>query len=219
MPGKEVWITEWGAFEPASTLGDQPATFDGMWLHMIARGMLAQLRHKEVTVSTPHALFAQGNLMSAFRRASAPDQSGKLNDLGSSGGPGGGYVPINFAGVVAWFCEASRGPDAHYQRITVQGAQRIRANGTIPGEGFNDVDACLIRKGPERTLFIHNAWKTPARVDLSGLGVPAQARAEAVETPNVLASLQAALPAARPLAVGAGVTAPAHSLARIRWRA
>jgi hypothetical protein len=219
MPGKEVWITEWGAFEPASTLAGAPVTFDGMWLHMITRGLLAQLRHKEVTVSTPHALFAQGNLMSAFRRNGAPDMSGRANNMSGAGRGGGGYTPINFAGVVEWFCEASRGPDAHYQRVAIEGAQRIAAQGTIPGEGFLDLDAALLRRGRERTLFIHNVWKTPAQADVSAVVDPRdRTAADLVETPDLLASLQGAAPRPRSLPTpGPTLELPPHSLARIRW--
>jgi hypothetical protein len=222
MPDKEVWITEWGAFEPASTFDGAPVVFDGMWLHMIARGALAMLRHKEVTVSTPHALFAQGNLMSAFRRTGAPVVGAAANDLGgrspAPGGPGGGYAPINATGVLAWIAEASRGPDAHYQRLMAQGARRITAHGTVPGEAFADVDACLFRRGRTHTLFVHNAWSAPRCIDLADVTpTGAATTADLVETPDLLANLQGSAPAARSLAAGAAITVPAHALMRIRW--
>src|SRR5262249_27063065 len=66
---KEIWITEGGTSEPAATFGSTQAHYNGLWLHMQARSILAFARHKEVTVLNHHALFAQGNLMSAFRRA------------------------------------------------------------------------------------------------------------------------------------------------------
>ncbi len=221
MPGKEIWITEWGAFEPSSTLAGVPVTFDGMWLHMITRGLLAQLRHKEVTVSTHHALFAQGNLMSTFRRDGAPDQTGRANDLGGAGGsPAGGYSPINAAGVIAWFCEASRGPDAHYQRVAVQGSNRIAAASTVAGEGFRDLEAGMFRVGRARTLFVHNAWKTSVQLDISDLvGSDAQATTDLIETPNLLASLQRATPTPRAVTTASRLVAPPHSLLRIRWSA
>lgn len=220
MPGKEIWVTEWGAFEPSATLGDAHVAFDGMWLHMIVRGLMAMLRRKEVTVSTPHALFAQGNLMSAFRRAGVDATPGGRADLGGAGGPPGGYVPINSAGVLHWFCDAARGPDAHYRRLSADGSQRIAASGTIAGEGFRDVEAALFRVGRDHTLFIQNAWKTAAEIDLSEIvDARTPASGDLVETPELLGSLQTAAPQPRALAAGPRVVAPAHSLVRLRWRA
>lgn len=202
MPGKEIWITEWGAFEPAGTFSGVQVKFDGMWLHMVTRGLLAQLRHKEVTISTHHALFASGNLMSAFTRA------------------GAGFTAINATGVIQWFCDASRGPDAHYRAVAVEGARRIAGESTVPGETFRDVDAALLRVGKAHTLFVHNAWKVPVQLDLEGV-VPtgASVSADVIQTPELLASLQSAAPTPRALPAGLRLLAPPHSLVRVRWSA
>lgn len=202
MPGKEIWVTEWGAAEPASLFGGPPVRFDGMWLHMIIRGLLAQLRHKEVTISTPHAMFASGNLMSAFRRAPQ------------------GYLPINFAGVVGWFCEAMRGPDAHYTQVSAEGSIRIAAQSTYPGEGFRDVAAGLFRVGRRRTLFVQNAWSKPQRIDLAQLvGAGGGLRIDLLETPDLLDSLQDRAPDPRPAPAAQQVLAPPYSLLRATWEA
>jgi hypothetical protein len=105
MPGKEVWMTEWGPFESAQTLGGAPAFFSGMWLHMITRCQMAMLRHPQVTMANCHAGFFQGNMMSGWVRDGA-----------------GGYDQINASSVLHWFFTASRGPDAHYQRLAIEGA-------------------------------------------------------------------------------------------------
>lgn len=218
MPGKEIWVTEWGSFEPSATLGAAKVQFDGMWLHMIARGLFAQLRRREVTVSTHHALFAQGNLMSAFRRTRMdpnPDPG-----LGGRGGPPGGYVPINAASVIQVFCDASRGPDAHYQRLTAEGSERIAASGTVAGEGFRDVEAARLRVGKAHTLLVQNAWHVPIEVDVSALvDAKAPVTGDVIETPDLLAGLQMATPQPHALAAGPRFTAPAHSLVRLRWNA
>jgi hypothetical protein len=220
MPGKEIWVTEWGAFEPSSTLGGVPVQFDGMWLHMIVRGLFAQLRHREVTISTPHALFANGNLMSAFRRANAPDAGARPAELGGNGGATGGYVPINFAGVVAWFGEAMRGPDAHYTRLAAEGSRRIAAETTYPGEGFRDVEAGLFRVGRRHTLLVQNAWDTPQRIDLAAvLGSGGDVRIDLIETPKLLESLQRQTPAPREIPASPQIDAPPYSLVRVRWSA
>lgn len=204
VPGKEIWLTEWGGYDRAATFDGLRMPFSAMWLHQITRAMLAQLRHREVTVSNYHALFVRGDMGSVFRK----DADGR-------------YAPVNSAGVLSWFFHAARGPDAHYQRLGAQGSQRIAAQGTIPGEGFRDVDACLLRQGKRRTAFVHNAWSGAREIDLSDL---VRARtpilAECVQTPDLMASLQEAAPAPARLALTDRlVTVPAYSLTRFTWEA
>lgn len=202
MPGKEVWITEWGAYEPLALAGKAEVAFDGLWLHVITRSLLAMLRHPEVTVCTNHSLFCDGNLMSAFRKDDA-----------------GAYIPINATGIINWFCDASRGPGAHYQALAIEGSRRVTANGTIRDEGFQDVAACLFHKDPGRsTLFIQNAGTTAKEVDLSGIlpsGPPVAA--EFVETADLLASLQQHAPEARSTKAATVMRLPPVSIARLAW--
>jgi hypothetical protein len=200
MPGKEIWVTEWGGFEMQNTFAGAGIKFSGLWLHQIVRGLLAMSRRPEVTVSNYHALFARGDLSSLFRPV------------------GGGYAPVNAAGILTWFFEASRGPDNHYQRVIVDGAARIAAQGNIPGEDFGDVEAALFRQARKRTLFVHNAWKAARTIDLSMLAAPGTPMwAEVVETPDLLASFQEAAPTSRPLDIAGGLIAPAHSLVKVTW--
>jgi hypothetical protein len=204
VPGKEVWLTEWGGYDSAATFQGLKMSFTGMWLHQITRAMLAALRHRQVTVSNYHALFVRGDMGSVFRR----DADGR-------------YVPVNAAGVLSWFFHAARGPDAHYQRLSAAGSTRIVADGTIPGEGFRDIDAALFRQGRRRTLFVHNAGTAPREVDISGLvGAQPPLAAETVETPDLLASLQDTAPKPHTAALdGRTLSAPAVSLTRMTWSA
>jgi hypothetical protein len=201
MPGKEVWVTEWGAYEPRALAHGAPVSFDGTWFHATVRAILTMLRHPQVTVATNHSIFCDGNLMSAFRSAA------------------GGYVPINASGAIAWFCAASRGPDAHHRRVVVDGARRVVAAGTIAGESFADVEACLMRRGVEHTLFVHNAGQESQRIDLSRVS-PSDATltGQEIATPDLLASLQEAAPEPVTLAPRRGtVEVSGYSLARITW--
>ncbi len=204
MPGKEIWVTEWGGFETENTLGTSNVKFDGMWLHQVTRSLMSQLRRREVTVSNYHALFARGDMSSVLKV-----------------GPGEPkYTPVNSAGVLHWFFAATRGPDAHYQRVRVEGSQRIAAHGTIDGEGFRDVEAALLRQGRRRTLFVHNAWDTPHGLNLGDLvGATTPLIADVVATPDLLKVYHDGVPAVTPLPTQRGVTAPAHSLTRVRWTA
>jgi len=202
MPGKEIWMTEWGAFEAAQTLGGASAYFSGMWLHQVTRGQLSILRHPRVVLSNFHSAFASGNIMSTFTRAN------------------GDYVPINAASVIHWFFTASRGPDAHYQRLEVEGAERISANGTVPGERFWDVEAGIFRRGKEHVLLVHNAWKTPRQIDLSLVIAPdTPIAAETIATPDLLVDLEKGTPVPQPLPTTPVLEVPPYSLTRVSWSA
>jgi hypothetical protein len=205
MPGKEIWVTEWGGFEPENTFSGTKVLFDGMWLHQVVRSMLAQLRRPEVTVSNYHALFARGDLTSIFRPTDGPER----------------FAPVNAASELSWFFAASRGPDAHYQRVLVEGARRISASGTLAGEGFRDTEAAFFRQGRRRTLFVHNAWNTIRTVDLSGLLAPNVPRqAEIIQTPDLLVHYHDSAPQPQSLSVdGVVLQSPAYSLTRITWSA
>jgi hypothetical protein len=203
MSGKEIWVTEWGAFEPGATFGGAQVHFDGIWFHLVARAMLAYLRRPAVTVATYHASFFSGNLMSTFRRVPTPER----------------YAPINAAGLQRWFHQASRGPGVSYQALEVEGSRRIEANGTMPGEGFRDVEAALFRKSGGTTLLIHNAWRDPKRIDLSAVAAGATPTSvETMETPELTKSLEEELVPVRDLEPAAVIEVPPHSVTRVLWR-
>jgi hypothetical protein len=220
MPGKEIWITEWGAFEPAATLGAAQAEFNGLWLHVLARCLFAMLRFPQVTVSTLHALFFSGNTMSAFRRAASPGQDGSTSGAGAGSSATGAYVAINGTELYSWFLDASRGPGATYQRMTAEGATTIRSDrGTLPGEAFLDVEAGLFARGSGRTLLVQNGWSSPKQVDLSGLvGSASSLTADIIKT-DLTESYQVNRPSVRTMPAGPVIDLPAYSIARVRWMA
>lgn len=200
MPDKEIWVTEWGAYEPRALLHGAAVTFDGMWFHIIVRSILAMLRHPQVTIATNHSLFCDGNLMSACRRTEE-----------------GALTAINAASAISWFCEASHGPGVQYIPVAVDGARRLRGGGTIE-EGYRNVDACLFRRDTRHALIVHNASSQPRQLDLSQL-VPAEASftARVMATPDLSASLQRDPPQALPLTSQRPLRVEAYSLARIDW--
>lgn len=200
MPGKEVWMTEWGAFEPAQTLGGQTTYFSGLWLHQVTRGQLAMLRHPQVTMANFHSATFAGNLMASFTRIN------------------GVYTAINATSVLHWFFSASRGPDSHYQQLTVEGGQRLRADGAIPGEHFNEIEAAIFRQGRRRTLIVQNAWKTPHQLDLRDVAPPqAKVTADTIATPDLLANFEKGAPQPVPLASDPVIVIPPYSVSRIVW--
>ncbi|MCP5433170.1 MAG: hypothetical protein H6923_07860 [Alphaproteobacteria bacterium] len=202
LPGKEIWVTEWGGADAVATFQRIPLRFDGMWLNMMARSLLVFLRHPSVTVTNYHAMFFSGNLSSLFRRTSGPEK----------------YAPINAASLFAWFNRASRGPGVTYTHLTIEGATRIEAKTNIPGEGFNDVEGGLFRKGDGAVALVHNAWKEPKTLDVSGLmdgRVPT--KAEAMGADDLLAVYEVDLPPVRALAAGPAIVLPPYTTTRIEW--
>lgn len=204
MPGKEIWVTEWGGFEIENTFSQAGVHFTGLWFHQVTRGLLAMHRRPEVTVTNYHALFVRGDLSSVLRATDTREK----------------YAHINSATLLNWFFEATRGPNAHYQRVLVDGSRRMTAEGTVAGEGFRDVEAALFRQYRKRTLLVHNAWSAPRTLDLSTVvGAETPLSAEALETPELLASLHRAAPQPRPLPSRPTLIAPPYSLVRVTWTA
>jgi hypothetical protein len=202
MPGKEIWITEWGAFEPAATFAGARVRFDGLWFHLVARGMLAFLRRPAVTVATYHASFFSGNLMSTFRRVAGRER----------------YAPINAAGLLRWFHGATRGPGVVYRPVAIEGSRRIEAAGTVPGEGFAEVAAALFRRDGASTLLVHNAGREPRRLDVSSVGGgAAPASVETMATPDLAMVLEEALLPARVLEPAPEIELPPYSVTRVAW--
>ncbi|MCP5433169.1 MAG: hypothetical protein H6923_07855 [Alphaproteobacteria bacterium] len=200
LPGREIWVTEWGGGDHAALFDGYDIKFDGAWLNMTARGMLTLLRHPSVTITTYHALFFAGSLSSMFRRNA------------------GAYQPITAASLLAWFHEASRGPGMRYVPVTADGVRRIEARTTNPGEGFTDVAGGLFRKGDAATLILQNAWMEPRSVSVDGLmdgRVPS--RIEVMGADDLKISFQDKLPPVEEIAARAVVEVPAHTVLKAVW--
>jgi len=202
VPGKEIWLTEYGAFDPAQTFYNLPMQFNGLWLHQVTRELLTIMRYPQITMACYHSLMANGNLMSTFATV------------------GGELKPINAAAVQHWFFEASRGPGCTWQRMAIEGATQVTAHGKIAGETYWDIDAGIYRNGSRHTLFIHNVSKTPRRVNLSKIAAPnAALSAETIATPDLLVNLELGTPIPQPLAVQPALEVPAYSITKVVWSA
>jgi hypothetical protein len=203
VPGKEIWMSEYGAFDPQQTFYGMPIHFTGLWLHQVTREMLTMMRHPQLTVSCFHALKCDGSLTATF--ATEGDR----------------LRPINAAAVQSWFFHASRGPGCTWQGMTIDGAAQIAAkSGARPGETYWDVDAGLFRKGAEHTLFIHNASKTPRRIDVSGIVSPLTLlSAETIATPDLLTNFELGTPVPQQIATKPALEVPAYSITRVTWSA
>lgn len=201
VPGKEIWLTEYGAFEPMQTFFDATGVhFNGLWFHQVIRELLVIMRHPQVTVACYHALKCDGTLMATFRTE------------------GQALKPVNAAEAQRWFFEASRGPDCTWQRMKIDGARQVVAHGVWPGQSYWDVDAGLFRKDREFVLFVHNTSPAAKLVDLTSVVAPSTPlKAETVATPNLLVSLEMGAPAPRLLATTPALEVPPYSISKIAW--
>lgn len=157
MPGKQVWVTEWGVEAAGQVIRGERTGFTGLWLHVLARMLLAMLRHPSVTIAQYHALFFDGGVYSLFRR-----------DRES-----GGYRQIGPAGLFRWFNEAAN-LGATYERMHVPGARMV-AGGGLVDESYPEIEAAAFERDGRRVVFVHNA--SPDAHTLSLGGAPARVEA------------------------------------------
>jgi hypothetical protein len=128
------------------------------------------------------------------------------------------YAPVNAAGILRWFHHATRGPGVTYQPLTIEGSRRVQGQGTIPGEGFRDVEAALFRKSVETTMLAHNASAQSRSLELSSVAGAASPRtAEVMETPDLARPLDDHLVAVRTVEPALTVELPPYSVTRLVW--
>lgn len=199
MPGKQIWVTEWGPGEIGALLQGRAPTFNGMWFHVMARMALAMLRHPAVAVVTYHAFFFDGGIFSIARPA----------------GGGDGYTLNGAGALLRWLCEAANG-GAEHERVSVDGAALVRGGGLVAVESYADVDAALFRRGARAAVLVQNASDEPVRARLEELGLGEPGAVESM-APDAAASLAGGPPAVDGIAPASEVTLAPWSLTRLTW--
>lgn len=198
VPGKEVWITEWGLFAGGSYFSGKPEYVNGIWVHQITRGHFAFLRWPEITMTNMHSIMFSGGLMNAFTRI------------------GGELRPVGVAGALKWIFQAANG-GAKYQPVKVEGAIKVQGQGSWK-ESYDDMVAAMLTRKGETTLLIHNASQEEKILSLGLLvGTGTIRSAEAIVTADLLERLDRKLPSVKALKIGMPVTVPGYSLTRIIW--
>jgi hypothetical protein len=198
LPGKEVWITEWGLFAGGSYFSGKPEYVNGIWLHQITRGHFAFLRWPEITMTNMHSIMFSGGLMNAFTRDS------------------GEWKPIGVTSALKWIFQAANG-GAKYQPVEVEGAVKVQGRGSWK-ESFDDVVAAMLIKNGETTLLIHNAAKEDKIMSLGQLARNGTIKsAEAIVTADLLGRLDRKLPPVRTLEIGMPIVVPGYSLTKVIW--
>ena len=198
MPGKEIWVTEWGAGVVGPLLTGKRPRFNAFWLHVVARGILSMLRHESVTAMQYHGLFCNGGVYAVLKRL-----------------PAGGYEPVGPAELLRWFHEAANA-GADYQRVVVEGAVPLRAGAM--DESYLEVEGALFDTDEGRTLIIQNAGRDDVVVDVGPVGSGVPTEVEVMTTPDLGAVIDDRLPDIATISPAATLTLQGYSVTKAVWR-
>ncbi|HEY9152339.1 MAG TPA: hypothetical protein VIN60_05585 [Anaerolineales bacterium] len=141
LPGKEIWVTEWSPRGGSPTNLNQPQkdlVTPDMQAHLIARTMLAMLRHPEMTKALYFELYS-GN--------SSVFQTYVLVN--------GQYQPTSFAVVLQWFDQAANGSSS-FQRVEDANGTPVTGLGPF-SESYLPVEGGLFKSASHTTLILQNA--------------------------------------------------------------
>jgi len=142
VPGKEIWITEWGANGAGnwSRHGPEPVT-PAMFAQAATRMLLAILRQPAVTRELFFTLNFDPPKQSYFVRAAD-----------------GAWRPEPAAQILGWFNRAANG-GVRYQRVVERGAKPV-APGVSDGDSYREVEGAIFTSAKETTLLLQNAGST-----------------------------------------------------------
>ena len=141
LPGKEIWVTEWSPRGGSPTNLNQPQkdlVTPDMQAHLIARTMLAMLRHSELTKALYFELYSGNN--SVF-------QTYVLDN--------GQYQPTSFAVVLQWFDQAANGGST-FQRVDDANGRPVTGLGPF-SESYLPIEGGLFKSASHITLILQNA--------------------------------------------------------------
>jgi hypothetical protein len=200
VPGKEIWISEWGMGEFGHILrGEERPAMTNAWVHALARYLLTALSYPPVRWMAIHALYGNGNQWAPLRRL-----------------PEGGYGPWGVFQLLRLFHGSVNG-GAAYSGVTLDGTSRHPGNGTIPEETYADVAAGLFERGGETHLLVQNATPISAVLDVGSLDIGAPARIDAIVTPDLTDLAAVTPPETRHHDGGLRIELPPYSLQRMVW--
>ena len=141
LPGKEIWITEWsprgGNF--ANTFGQPDLVPPQMNAQLVAREILAILRHPAVTRALYFTLNADSN--SVFRMY-VQDSAGN-------------YQPMPATLILQWFDQAAN-DNSTFQPLVDSASRPVSGLGEF-SESYNPVEGGVFTSAGGTTLIIQNA--------------------------------------------------------------
>ncbi len=141
LPGKEIWVTEWSPRGGSPTNLNQPEkdlVTPDMQAHLIARTMLAMLRHPELTKALYFELYSGNN--SVFQTYILVN---------------GQYQPTSFAVVLQWFDQAANSGSS-FQRVVDADGTPITGLGPF-SESYLPIEGGLFKSASNTTLILQNS--------------------------------------------------------------
>lgn len=199
VPGKELWITEWGAHGAGNwaTQGAAPVT-PPMFAQAATRMLLAILRHPEVTRELFFTLNFDPPKQSYFVRAGD-----------------GSYRPEPVAKILGWFNHAgNRG--ASFQRVVERGASPV-SPGVSFGDSYREIEGAVFVSTGQTTLILQNAGATTRTFDPTDGGrLPTVKSVEIIATSDLNDSERRAVQVDH-VATAGPFTVPAYSVVRVVW--
>ncbi len=200
MPGKEIWVTEWNPQGGSPVNINTPAKSKvqpPMNAQLIARTLLAMLRHPQVTQSLYFTLnVSEGTELQSY--AQSGDQ----------------FLPMAPTVVVGWFDDAANG-GATFQRVVEANGQVVSNLGPL-NESYRPIEGGWFQSDRRTVLILQNASAQARAYDPTQANKPKPIRVDLLATPDLentarvpasVASLDPASP----------IVLPAYSIARVVW--
>jgi len=204
VPGKDIWVTEWGTGEGRAYYRGERPRVTGLWIHALARQLMCLLREANITIVLNHSIYVDGLAWSCFRRDDSES----------------GYRSLGAYDVFGWLYEAANAGKnrgrVQLTDYTLDGARSVKGDGPYE-ESYTDLMALGFLHGAHQTLIVQNTRPTAVRLDLRGAGMAGTLIAETLETPSLLETYGTHTPAIHPASVSGGIlVAPPRSLVRVR---
>ena len=199
VPGKEIWVTEWGANGAGNWAqhGPEPVT-PSMFAQVATRMLLAILRHPAVT----HELFFTLNF--------DPPKQSKFLRSGD-----GGQRPEPVAQILGWFNRAANG-GVRFQRVVDRDAAPV-SPGVSRDDSYRVVEGAVFISPNETTLILQNAGPAARAFDPTDGGrLSAPKSIEIIATPNLDDSERRAVHVDH-IPTNGVFPVPAFSVVRVIW--
>jgi hypothetical protein len=199
--GKEIWVTEWSPRGGSPTNLNQPEkdlVTPDMQAHLIARTILAMLRHPEMTKALYFEVYS-GN--------SSVFQTYVLDN--------GQYGPTSFAVVLQWFDQAANSGSS-FQRVVDVSGTPITGLGSF-SESYLPIEGGLFKSAINTTLILQNASSQTYTYDATEGGqkpVPSQVQLIIPNDFSATAHQPAQITALNP---SQSIVLPPLSIVRIVW--
>jgi hypothetical protein len=200
VPGKEIWVTEWNPRGGSPVNINTPAKSKvqpPMNAQLIARTLLAMLRHPQVTQSLYFTLnVSEGTELQSYVQS------------------GDQFLPMAPTVVVGWFDDAANG-GATFQRAVETNGQVVSNLGPL-NESYRPIEGGWFQSDKRTVLILQNASAQARTYDPTQGAKPKPTRIDLLATPDLenTARIPASIASLDP---ASPIVLPAYSIARVVW--